>query len=371
MQKLKNIEFLRVLCTLFIVIYHIFCFKFLSESSIGIFKTLTCHAQKAVDFFFIMAGFFLIFTFKPTLTLVNLIKKRIIRLWPVMLFILLCYWIASFFGLCEFTPIKNIMTLLFISNIGFPLKIGNSGNLWFVSVMFWCSIFYFLLYKHSIKKYTIPIISFIVIVAYSAVLYHYHGDLRAYKANIGIIFNIGLLRGLAGMGVGYLIAECWNKFKLVISEKFNSLRYAISFGIVESLLLFFLIYNMLFHKFMGNKIILVVVFSLLYWLFLMQKGFVSKICNKDIWVTLSKYSYSIYVVHIFLLHMINDNFAKCYPKLVSTCPIMTFFITFVLIILFGIFTYYVVEVPGAAFLKQKLYCNNTSVNIDDSGRGNP
>ena len=148
MQKLKNIEFLRVLCTLFIVIYHIFLFKFMSGSSIGFFKDLTYHAQKAVDFFFVMAGFFLIFTFKPTLTLVNLIKKRIIRLLPVMLFILTCYGIASLFGLCKFTLLKNIMTLLFISNIGLPIKIGNSGNLWFVSVMFWCSIFYFLLYKN-------------------------------------------------------------------------------------------------------------------------------------------------------------------------------------------------------------------------------
>lgn len=357
MQKIKNIEFLRVICTFFIVFYHIFILnflgKFISDIPFGILTKLSYNAQKAVDFFFIMAGFFLVFTFKPTLSLLNFLKKRIIRLWPVMLFVLICYGIGSIFNLSSFTPGRDLLTLLFINNIGLPFKHGDSGNLWFVSVLLWCSAFYFLMIKHVKDKWAIYISLFILIVSYSLLLFNQQGDIRGYHKNYYGILNIGILRGLAGMGLGCLLAFGWKKYQTFLSEHFNSKISYISFGCMELLFLILLIYNSLFHSLKICKFILIILFVVLFVLFLMNKGFVSQYFNKDIWVKISKYTYSIYAIHIFILYVLKNGIYKHHVDFIHHYPLVIAIFSMLVILVFGLFTYHFVEKPCAKYLTNK------------------
>lgn len=357
MQKLKNIEFLRVMCTFFIVFYHIFHInflgKFITDIPLSLLTNLSYHAQKAVDFFFIMAGFFLVFTFKPTLSLFDFFKKRVIRFWPVMLFVLICYGIGSIWSLSSFYPGRNILTLLFINNIGLPFKHGDSGNLWFVSVLIWCSVFYFLMIKHVKLKLNIITFLFISIISYSLLLFHQHGDIRGYHQNYYVIVNIGMLRGLAGMGLGCLLASFWKNYKALFTERFNSKLSYISLGCIELTFLILLIYNSLFHHLKMCKFVLIILFVILFVLFLINKGFVSQFFDRDIWVKLSKYTYSIYVIHIFVLYILKNSIYKYHIAFLHNHSLSIVMFTIFVILVFGIFTYHFVEEPCAKYLTNK------------------
>ena len=45
---------------------------------------MTTFGYLAVDMFFIMSGFFLMYTFNNSLNVCDFIKKKIIRLWPMV-----------------------------------------------------------------------------------------------------------------------------------------------------------------------------------------------------------------------------------------------------------------------------------------------
>lgn len=63
MQKLKNIDFLRVIGCITIILLHLFAIPRLSGlfPDIGLYtklQSMTSNGQKAVDLFFIISGFF-------------------------------------------------------------------------------------------------------------------------------------------------------------------------------------------------------------------------------------------------------------------------------------------------------------------------
>lgn len=93
--KFENIEFLRFLFCIIIVYFHIFhssILKFIEGlNSTPIYKTLCTNCSDAwiiVEFFFIMAGFFLYKSYlkNKNQTFVEFAIKKIIRLWPVFAF---------------------------------------------------------------------------------------------------------------------------------------------------------------------------------------------------------------------------------------------------------------------------------------------
>ena len=62
-EKIKNIEFLRVIGCLTIVLHHFFYHKIMLNLDLfSKFHTMTSNGQKAVDLFFIISGFFFIYT---------------------------------------------------------------------------------------------------------------------------------------------------------------------------------------------------------------------------------------------------------------------------------------------------------------------
>lgn len=140
-HQFMNIEFLRIMAILAIIMLHIFNSGMgLHSLSLNVhlydklFK-MTSNGQKGVDFFFIISGLFLYMSMikLPEQSLFQFICKKLIRLWPVMIFATILAFVLNLLGLLHFTYWDNIYALLFLN--GTPLAI-NQGN---ISVTWYCS----------------------------------------------------------------------------------------------------------------------------------------------------------------------------------------------------------------------------------------
>ena len=96
-RKFKNIEFLRIIGCIAIILLHLFSAKHLHKIFNDIdlynkFLIMTSNGQKAVDLFFILSGLFFGLKLDVTKPLIEFIKQKLIRVYP-----LLVYCIALFF----------------------------------------------------------------------------------------------------------------------------------------------------------------------------------------------------------------------------------------------------------------------------------
>ena len=104
MEKFKNIECLRIIGCIAIVLLHIFhsnggLYELFGNITYGQLYFNTSNGQKAVDLFFILSGLFFTLKIAPPpkmQSLYDFIKKKVLRLWPVLMWVILLYFVASF-----------------------------------------------------------------------------------------------------------------------------------------------------------------------------------------------------------------------------------------------------------------------------------
>lgn len=199
-ERFKNIDFLRFILAVMIVMFH-----YRGCLSIKIFS----HCNVCVDFFFIIAGFFLFNNIKNENTF-TFARKRFWRLVPMIWLLLLIIIIADIFiKETSFSFSNNILRALLLSNIGFAPSVGGTfqlGVLWFVPVLFWVSIFYFYIHKIFEKKYLNLIIWLIIIFSYTLYYTNNGFGTGGHSKTLYHFADIGVLRGLAGIGLGYFIS---------------------------------------------------------------------------------------------------------------------------------------------------------------------
>lgn len=313
----------------------------------------------AVEYFFIIAGFLLSYTFKNQ-SIIDFIKNKIIRLWPVLFFSVLLFLFADILGAIKhFETYANILSLLFLENVGVTLKWGNVGHDWFISVLFYVSIFYFYIFKNFDKKVYNFVILIMVLLGYTFLVHVTNGSIGEHLKTYNNIINVGLVHGLSAMGLGYLLHEMFIYFKSLKGN--TTIKSIVVYSILEAYLLGFVVYESILHKMnFQNKIILVVAFCGLLLLFLLKKGFVSKILNNKFSNHIGKYSYSMFLTHRFVWVMMNYYLIKPNLEWVKLHPVATVTLLVINVIIFSIFTYHLVEVPGAKFLKKVFYQENTS-----------
>ena len=149
--RFYNVDFLRFLLAVQIVVRHQICkwaglddFTALVSSKFNLWSI-------AVEFFFILAGFFMFLGIKKETDTLDFAKKRFLRLAPLVWFLVIISAIISPVINVKFSYDGNILTIPLMHSIGFtPTSITGgtiNGTIWFVSVLFWCSLFYFYIYK--------------------------------------------------------------------------------------------------------------------------------------------------------------------------------------------------------------------------------
>lgn len=352
MQKIKNLEFLRVVFMLSVLWMHLTARlnSLVNSDLLNMFRINSQNGGKAVEGFFIISGFLLYITFKQEVTITEFIKKKFVRLSPVIIFTLALGFIASCFGLINFSMHSAIMTATF-TNILANMNVGNwncVGVTWFVSVLFWVSLLYFCIRKFTGKTTTANlIIGLLTIISYYLVLHVHNGSLGSPLETYFGIFNVGLLRGFGGIGLGYFLGTWFKDNYTEIQNKIVTTKGKLLYTIAEITLMLAVISELFVinspHKY--NFSIVILIFMLIT-LFVIRKGYLSQLLNKDWCVFLGRYTYSIYITHILFFILME--------KLIKFSGELALIPTILLPIIFGVLVYHFVEVPAGKYLKKKL-----------------
>lgn len=344
-ERFKNIDFLRFIFAVLIVIFH-----FHPAYNIEHYLHGISHSNICVDFFFIIAGFFLFYTINTTQSTIDFARKRFLRLAPLVWFFLLIVAILSIFsdGI-KFHFSECILRILLLNNIGFgPAAGGIAGRIhWFIPVLFWVTLFYFYIAKIVDKKYLNFIIWMITIFSYGLFFNYMHFKTDGNTTNIYYVFNTGVLRALGGIGLGYFISELYKSGFLQKTTKVAK----VVISVIEVYICCFLAHYMLFASKLPAKtgFSLIVVFSVLFYLFLIRQGILTKLLNNNLSVRLGSYSYAIYVMHP-IIPAIFKNFI--HSKYLISHNIIYFIIQVTCAVIFGIITHYAFEKPINKLIKR-------------------
>lgn len=359
MNKIKNIEFLRIIGCIAIILLHLFNKAHLHGlfSDIEIYNkffNMTSNGQKAVDLFFIISGFFFALKFNPVQSIWEFLKHKLVRLYPVLIFCLIMYFLISLTGAVKFTFYDNILNLLCLNGTLLVLKVGNLGAFWYVSAMLWTFVLFSYLLKNYEKKNVNLFIALLVFFSYGFIIHAKGGAINSHEQTFYNIFNIGMIRAFGGIGVGYFIAQWYEKNADKIKKLTLPLYQKIAFTTLEFVCIFFIINNLMLHKIhYKNHIIFIITFATTLMLFLAKQGFISKLLNIDYWHGLAQYTYSLYMTHMIIFDTLKGSFWKYHPEIVYAHPILNVFFTLTIVVLFGTFTYHFIEKPATSFLSQK------------------
>ncbi len=375
MTKIKNIEFLRIVGCLAIILRHLFNNAKLHGifADINLYDHLfkmTCNGQKAVDLFFILSGVFFVITLNLKTSMWDFIKKKLIRLYPVLIFGFILYFIASITGYMKFSFYDNILSFFMLSGTGMVLQVKNMGAFWYVSSMFWVLLLLFYLLKNYERKNVNLFVALSVFLVYSILIQAKGGKINNHEQTFYYIFNVGMMRAIGGIGLGYFIGA-WYKENI---QKIKEIKFSLSKKLcvtgLEFICLFFIINNLCFHKFkFYNHMVFILAFVVIITLFLLNKGYISRMLSKDIWVNLAKYTYSLYMMHIFVYDLLKNTIWTYHKDFVYAHPVVNILIALSGALILGVATYHFVEVPAAQWLKQKFKQPETAQNSTISGWG--
>ncbi|MGN0030589.1 MAG: acyltransferase family protein [Candidatus Gastranaerophilaceae bacterium] len=353
MEKIKNIEVLRIIGCIAVVMFHLSRYLhklpdvYLYDKLYGMLS----NGQKAVDLFFILSGFFFAYTLKLDFTCWEFIKRKLIRLYPVMIFTYLTSFLISLTGVFKFGGYDDFLALLCLNGIGLALKLGTCGHFWYISAMLWTLLLFYFLRKNYNKRDVNLFIILLVFFSYSFIIHAKNGMINAHTQTFDNFINIGLLRGFGGIGVGYLIGEWYKANREILKYKVTELQKLFYTGL-EFVCLFFIVNNLLLHNLhYKNHIIFILVFAFTSILFILKKGCISKILDKNIFVSLSKYTFSIYMTHLIVIRTLAGTLWKQSDGLAYIYPVFNVVLTLLLILFFGVFTYHFVEKSTAKYLK--------------------
>lgn len=349
-MKFKNIEFLRFVFASIIVYCHLGLLTSTFQQipsyfhvSLGMF-----FAQNAVDFFFILSGFLFAFTFELNrdINVFDFLKKKVIRLWPVLAFSIVGYICLAIINVSSYgTNIYNYLYgLIFLDNIGVTkVHVGPS---WYVSSLVFVSLFYFYLYKTCSVKVANLITGILTWFSYAYMINYDDGFIKNYIVTDNNVFNMGLMRGLGGMGLGIFLCNTYQYYK----DKINPNKLICS--AFELVIFYWIIFNLFFYNFyIKNVMIFIVLFVVLIWLFLNKKGYISQFFDSNISVWLGKISYSLFLTHLLVIYTIKTFWWNQSNVLILKYPNLVLAGIFLISIIFAVLVRILIEKP-----QNKLFC---------------
>lgn len=280
----NSIEILRILFTFSIIIFHIF--SAIDPKMQNIF--FARHARIVVEFFYIMSGFFLYKTFRKNQNFKEIIINKFFRLFPIV------FVIAIFTAIYQHRNLSDIIPDLFLlSSIGLANKSAINGYTWFIYPLFWISSLYLSMMIMIKDKFKFNFINIILIYFSLAIVSDYNITFSYTTYNILNVFNSGMLRAIAGIGLGVLFAMNLNNLPITSSPKKQQL-----IGLFELFLFVYLFAQLLFvpaNHVIKSSLTLIIIFSLLFISFINKSVFFSKTLDKIKVYSISRYCYSWYV----------------------------------------------------------------------------
>jgi peptidoglycan/LPS O-acetylase OafA/YrhL len=222
--KFLNIEILRIIGCISIVFIHLFpqyLYDIFKDIELyGKLASCTGNGNKAVDMFFMISGF--LFSLKLNLDrpITEFLLKKFIRLWPTLVFVILVSFLISIIGILSFKFYDNLLAILGLSGTGLVLRItGSASVFWYVSAMIWTMLLFMYLLKNYQLKTVNLIIAALIFFSYSFIIHATEGEIRGHTNTYCYVFNLGMLRALGGIGIGYFIGEFYKTFSEKIRKQ--------------------------------------------------------------------------------------------------------------------------------------------------------
>ena len=246
-NKIQNINFFRIFFTLMIVYGHIIQHYMMPMyGELPFFQNMSKHISYSFgymcDMFFIISGFFLFFSFKKHLEFSDFVITKVIRLLPVLIFSIFAILLLSFiFTDVHYLKYQNFLAIFFLNSSFIANFNTNNNTAWYINVLFWGYIFYYCFVNLLPKEKINYAIGILIFFSYSVLLNKMELYNQPQIWQDGTI-TICMLRGIAGIGLGYLIGN-WhnNNLQNYQKTKGNSPFSYLFFTVIEIVSLIYIL----------------------------------------------------------------------------------------------------------------------------------
>lgn len=309
----------------------------------------------AVDFFFMLSGFIITFTYFEkfhkgfnTTDITIFMIKRIARIWPLHVFILCSFLLIPLAFAVTSRPINHetfsiigFVTKLFLIDIWLiGLPHWNTWNTpsWTISGEFFAYImfpFLVLLLKKSLVRI---LVTYFLLLFSIAFLYSYFNFISLGQG----ITKLGLFRCFSGFVIGYCIYHLYIKF----NQRYESLYLKLLLVSVIVLCIY------LGFNFVSNHYFIPLLFSLMLLLILLTETVVHRFLESPVLVYFGDISYSLYLNHIFIIKLYIMFFLsdESYASLLDISLIIS------VSLVFSHYTYQFIEIPMRKKIVDYYHC---------------
>ena len=333
MPRIHKLDGLRGLFALFVVLFH---FNINNAPAALVNNFFVRESYIFVDFFFILSGYVITLTYNEKINsgtnLIQFLKKRFLRLYPMLFFSTFIYW----YFVHPFLDKQNInlaLDTLLLTN-STPIlgtDIGMNYPSWSISSEM---ISYFVFGICSVIAFRKNKPQLIAIITLSCFAF------LAYQQNYFVTGSFGFIRGLACFNLGYLIFILAKKnIKLP-----NYYEWFISLIVIAIMYLQYHINSKTITTVLLIQFLVPIIFAIAIFILTKTNGTISKLLSMSPLQFLGKISYSLYLNQALI---IGFGIPKMYKwihfenkiLLQSTCVVLLMFI----LIIYSWGTQYVIE----------------------------
>ncbi|QJD94568.1 acyltransferase [Mucilaginibacter robiniae] len=281
------------------------------------------HSDLFVDFFFILSGFVIAYSYQYITSghdLKRFYSKRVYRLYPLHLAVLLVFiaiellkGAASHYVhvnklVNESNNLYTVLTnLLLLNSVKFPFVHDVSWNIasWSISAEMISYLLFGLtvaaINRSGLAKNRNAVYILVVFIA-AGLLYFFTGNFK-----LTYNFDYGFLRGTTGFFIGVI---CYNTYQA--TKKIQSKLSSLTYHVLEPVLFFGTLVMVYYGGIYENQgFIYEILFFANVLLFASQKGWLSKwLMKSQLLHQTGKYSYSIYMTHTLMLSLFNIVFIR-------------------------------------------------------------
>ncbi|MDQ6477293.1 acyltransferase [Dyadobacter sp. LHD-138] len=346
-QRVEQLDGLRGIFSILVIAHHHNAFR----DSIFYNNFFVINSSLFVDFFFVLSGFVIAMNYveklNSTESFISFIKKRFIRLYPLLFFTEVLFIVANLIG--NQSTLKNatdlplfyylqsgLDTLTFMGST--PILgdwMGINYPAWSISSeMISYVVFGIVLVLLPAKKYWVFALISVACVGFIV-----------FKDEYMLVYDYGFIRGLLCFCMGIFT------FALLREKSFTLTLYEIPYLI----LLVGAMYATHHYEWNLIRLIFPVLFALGIIIFASSSGIVTKLLSSKPFQYLGRISYSIYLNHAIVLIFVNI----CLFRVLKWQPTesriaLSLTISIVLTIFYSHFTYEFIEKRFGKFLKNKL-----------------
>lgn len=355
-MRINKLDGLRGFCSIMVLLFH-YPYEYMPDFLYNSF--FIRQSWSFVDFFFVLSGFVISYNYSNIYSkrsFFSFIVKRIIRLYPLLVYTTLVFFFFKVISDIFFTELVNspksittytldtLNTLLLMNSTPFfgdlSVNLGMNFPSWSVSAEIIAYSLFGLTYLFFSSK---KIISHFYLILISILIYLFKEN--TFLADYSWLF----LRAVVGFNFGCIVN--WLFKKNITVNSFCELFLPL---LVLAFLFLFNIYDSK-QFFLLDLIVRPAFFGFVIFIILSTNNIFSKALESTPMIFLGKLSYSIYLNHVLLLLVI--------PRLIfvffqmpqtSFSQIIVLIFTVIAVVVYSVITFRLVEVNVAKFLRSRL-----------------